>query len=117
VQQGLAWYNCPAEARAHRPLEVDLGGSPPMLIQVGDQEILLSDSTRLAAHATRCGVPCRLEVHAGRWHVFHLQSLYLRSARAAIRALAGFARESVAAPASPASSAAITTPAQSMAVE
>jgi acetyl esterase/lipase len=99
VQQGLAWYNCPAEARAHRPLEVDLKGLPPMLIQVGDQEILLSDATRLALHAAHCGVPCRLEVHGGRWHVFHLQSLYLHSARAAVGALAGFARETVAAPA------------------
>ncbi|WP_157660150.1 hypothetical protein [Burkholderia ubonensis] len=41
------------------------------------------------------GVPCRLEVHAARWHVFHLQSLYLRSARDALRTLAGFARERV----------------------
>ncbi|KVX26117.1 hypothetical protein WL02_29600 [Burkholderia ubonensis] len=41
------------------------------------------------------GVPCRLEVHAARWHVFRLQSLYLRSARDALRTLAGFARERV----------------------
>ncbi|KVO33337.1 hypothetical protein WJ75_22025 [Burkholderia ubonensis] len=41
------------------------------------------------------GVPCRLEVHAARWHVFHLPSFHLRSARDALRTLAGFARERV----------------------
>lgn len=92
LEQGLRWYR-PAQPD---PLRADLHGLPPMLIQVGDQEVLLSDSTRLAEHATACGVPCRLEVHAARWHVFHLQSFYLRSARDAIRTLASFARVCVA---------------------
>jgi acetyl esterase/lipase len=64
---------------------------------VGEQEILLSDSTRLAEHAARCGVACRLEIHAARWHVFHLQSFYLRSAVRALQTLGAFARERVAA--------------------
>jgi hypothetical protein len=34
-------------------------------------------------------------MHEGRWHVFHLQSFYLASARAALRSLAGFARARV----------------------
>ncbi|KAB0469160.1 alpha/beta hydrolase fold domain-containing protein [Ralstonia insidiosa] len=92
LEQGLRWYR----AAQPDPLQADLRGLPPMLIQVGDQEVLLSDSTRLAEHAAACGVPCRLEVHAARWHVFHLQSFYLRSAREAIRTLAGFARACVA---------------------
>ncbi len=90
LEQGLAWYYARGAERG--PLETDLRGLPPLLIQVGDQEILLSDSLRLAAHAKRCGVPCRLEVHAQRWHVFHLQAFYLRSAREALRTLADFAR-------------------------
>lgn len=97
LEQGLRWYNAPVGAALHGPLEVDLRGLPPMLVQVGDQELLLSDATRLAEHAANCGVPCRLEVHAARWHVFHLQSFYLRSAVAALRTLAGFARDRVAA--------------------
>jgi acetyl esterase/lipase len=95
VEQGLGWYGCPPDVLEHRPLEADLSGLPPLLIQVGEQEILLSDSTRLAAHARQCGVACRLEVHQGRWHGFHLQSFYLASARAALRTLARFANESV----------------------
>jgi acetyl esterase/lipase len=95
VEQGIAWYACPPDVTAHRPLEADLSGLPPMLVQVGDREILLSDSLLLAAHARKCGVDCRLEVHEGRWHVFQLQSFYLASARAALRSLAAFARARV----------------------
>jgi cation diffusion facilitator CzcD-associated flavoprotein CzcO/acetyl esterase/lipase len=97
LEQGLRWYNCPFDAPVHQPLAQDLHGLPPMLIQVGEQEILLSDSTRLAEHAARCGVACRLEIHAARWHVFHLQSFYLRSAVRALQTLGAFARERVAA--------------------
>jgi len=95
LEQGLRWYRAPNHAAPAHPLKTDLRGLPPMLIQAGDQEVLLSDSTRLAEHAAACGVPCRLEVHMARWHVFHLQSFYLRSAREAIRTLARFARERV----------------------
>lgn len=97
LEQGLRWYHGAGAATARGPLDIDLRGLPPMLIQAGDQEVLLSDSVRLADHALACGVPCRLEVHEARWHVFHLQSFYLRSAREALRTLAGFARERVAA--------------------
>jgi acetyl esterase/lipase len=102
VAQGIAWYACPAGVEAHQPLSTDLSGLPPMLVQAGDREILLSDSLMLAEHARKCGVDCRLEVHEERWHVFHLQAAYLASARAALRAMALFARERLVAPVAPA---------------
>ena len=37
------------------PLFGDLSGLPPMLIQVGDAEVLLDDSTRLAERASQAG--------------------------------------------------------------
>jgi cation diffusion facilitator CzcD-associated flavoprotein CzcO/acetyl esterase/lipase len=95
LEQALRWYNCPASVEAHHPLLANLHGLPPMLVQVGDEEVLLSDATRLAQHAANCGVPCRLEVYAGRWHVFHLSAFYLDSSRSALRRLAAFARERV----------------------
>ncbi|WP_256663443.1 alpha/beta hydrolase [Pseudomonas sp. C27(2019)] len=95
LEQALHWYKPPLDAQTHRPLEIDLTGLPPMLIQVGEQELLLSDSTRLAQHATDCGVPCRLEIHTARWHVFHLQANALQSARQAIRTLGVFARQQI----------------------
>lgn len=92
LRQGLAWYGAPA---GDGPLGHDLGALPPLAIQVGDDEILLSDSLRLAATARASGVPTRLEVHAGRWHVFHLQSAYLRSAREALAGLGRYCRRRV----------------------
>lgn len=94
LEQALQWYQLPLDAQ--RPLELDLRGLPPMLVQVGEQELLLADSTRLAEHAALCGVPCRLEIYAARWHVFHLQAFALQSARSALRSLALFAQEQVA---------------------
>ncbi|WP_448168141.1 alpha/beta hydrolase fold domain-containing protein [Burkholderia ambifaria] len=95
LEQGLRWYHGTGSVAPRGPLDTDLCGLPPILVQAGDQEVLLSDAQRLAAHALACGVPCRLEIHAARWHVFHLQAFYLRSARDALRTLAGFAAQRV----------------------
>ncbi|MGH8443958.1 MAG: alpha/beta hydrolase, partial [Solimonas sp.] len=89
VQQGIAWYG-PAAARRGALLDQDLSDLPPMQVQVGDQEILLDDSVRLAEKVAQAGGELRLEVHGGRWHVFHLQTVYLRSARDAVRGIAAF---------------------------
>jgi acetyl esterase/lipase len=91
LEHALRWYACPATVGAHRPLDTDLAQLPPMLVQVGEDEILLADATRLAGRALECGVPCRLEVFEARWHVFHLSAFWLRSARVALRRLAAFA--------------------------
>ena len=91
LQQAMGWYACPKDAASHRPLEADLSNFPPMLLQVGDQEILLQDTLRLAAHAKRFGNQVTLQVYGERWHDFHLQAAMLKSSRQAIRELAAFA--------------------------
>lgn len=48
----------------------DLTGFPPTLLQVGTNEILLDDSTRLAARATAAGVDIILDITAEVPHVF-----------------------------------------------
>jgi cyclohexanone monooxygenase len=92
LEQALRWYRLPRVSVGQHPLETPLRGLPPMLIQVGEQEMLLPDSTRLADHARRHGVDCRIEIHARRWHVFHLQAAYLSSARRALHGIGEFAR-------------------------
>ncbi|WP_125777514.1 alpha/beta hydrolase [Antribacter gilvus] len=52
------------------PLLADLSGLPPLLLQVGTYEVLLDDSTRLAARAAAADVDVLLEVYAGQAHVF-----------------------------------------------
>ncbi|WP_225102618.1 alpha/beta hydrolase [Streptomyces sp. CoH27] len=64
-----------AGADPHQPLLspavlADLTGFPPILIQVGTNEILLDDSTRLAAHARAVGVDVILDITADVPHVF-----------------------------------------------
>jgi acetyl esterase/lipase len=48
----------------------DLTGFPPMLLQVGTNEVLLDDSTRMAARARAAGVDVVLDVTADVPHVF-----------------------------------------------
>lgn len=72
------------------PLFADLAGLPPMLIQVGSDEILLSDSQRLAERARAAGVDVRLEVEDGLWHDFQLHAGLLRASDAAIQRVADF---------------------------
>lgn len=56
------------------PLFADLTGLPPTLIQVGSDEILLSDSTRLAEKLEAAGVPVDCEIWDGMWHDFQIFS-------------------------------------------
>ncbi len=52
------------------PVQADLRELPPMLIHVGTDEILLSDSTRLAERAQKAGVDVTLKVWEDMYHVF-----------------------------------------------
>jgi len=52
------------------PLFAPLAGLPPLLIQVGTADLLLSDSERLAAAASQAGVDVTLEVGEGLPHVY-----------------------------------------------
>ena len=56
------------------PLHADLSGLPPLLVQVGGDEILLDDATRLVALAKAAGVEADLRVWEGMMHVWHLFS-------------------------------------------
>lgn len=52
------------------PLFASLSGLPPMLVQVGGAELLLSDSQRLADAAQAAGVDVTLEIRDGLPHVY-----------------------------------------------
>lgn len=52
------------------PVYADLSGLPPMYIQVGEDEILLSDSTRAAEKVKAAGGEVEIEIWPGMWHVF-----------------------------------------------
>ena len=54
------------------PLFASLAGLPPLLIQVGTADLLLSDSERLAAAAAQAGVDVTLQIGQGLPHVYQL---------------------------------------------
>lgn len=53
----------------------DYEGFPPMLIQVGSYEMLLSDSVMVAKKAREAGVKVRLSIYEGMFHVFQMAPL------------------------------------------
>ncbi|WP_406165472.1 alpha/beta hydrolase [Streptomyces canus] len=73
----------------------DLTGFPPMLIQVGTNEILLDDSTRLAARARAAGVDVILDITADVPHVFQSFAGVLDEADQALDRAALFLRQHV----------------------
>lgn len=75
------------------PLFADPSGYPPTLIQTGMDEILLSDSTRLAERYEAAGVDVRLDLRDGMWHVYPMLAGYMPEATDALIRAAVFIRE------------------------
>jgi len=65
-------------------LAADLAGLPPAYIQVGEAEVLLSDSTTLAERLGAAACPVTLEVWPDMFHVFQARYRDLTPARAAL---------------------------------
>jgi phosphinothricin tripeptide acetyl hydrolase len=72
------------------PLYADLKGLPPLLIQVGGDETLLDDATRLAKRAEEAGVQVSLAIWPHMFHVWHLFASMLPEGEEAIAAIGTF---------------------------
>ncbi len=68
----------------YSPLYGEFADLPPMLIQVGSDEVLLDDAKRLACLATAQGTTVRLTIYLGMWHVFHVLAGWLQIADQAL---------------------------------
>ena len=77
------------------PLYADLTGLPPLLMQVGDAELIRDDTTRVAEKARAAGVNVRCEVWPEMIHVWHIRKPAFPEARAAVAQIAQFIAESV----------------------
>lgn len=87
----LGWNNDPTNPYAS-PLFGDYTGMPPLLLQVGEAEVLLDDSTRLAKHAAQQGCDVTLDVWDGMPHVFQGFAPFLPEAVEAIARIGEFIR-------------------------
>jgi len=75
------------------PLYGDLSGLPPLLIQVGDAEVLLDDSVMFADKARAAGVDVTLEVWPEMPHVWQAFCGFLPEADQAVERLGQFVRK------------------------
>ena len=93
VEQGVNGYCPPGVDRGApllSPLHADLAGLPPLLVQVGEDERLLTQSLGLRDCP---GLDLRLEVYPGQWHVFQINCGLLEVAALAMQRVAGFLGE------------------------
>jgi len=85
----VARYYCTDETKWRDPLIspvfANVSGLPPMMIQVGNDEILLSDSTRLAEKLEAAGVDVEIEIWPDMWHVFPMFVGKMPEARRAVK--------------------------------
>lgn len=72
------------------PLYADLTGVAPMYIQVGDEETLLDDATRIAANAQKAGVEVKLDIFPEMQHVFQISVGNVPEATDAVQRLAAW---------------------------
>jgi monoterpene epsilon-lactone hydrolase len=77
------------------PVYADFHGFPPLLIQVGSEEILLDDSLLLTEKAKADGVAVTLKVWDGIWHVWQALGDFLPESRKAFEELGQFVQEHV----------------------
>ena len=76
------------------PVFADYTGLPPLLIQVGEHEIIRDDRVRVAAKARADGVDVTLEVWEGMFHVFQSHEPLLPEAREAIQHIGSLIKRS-----------------------
>ena len=72
------------------PLYGNFSGFPPMLIQVGSYEMLLSDSELVAEKAKRAGCKVRLSVYEGMFHIFQMAMLMIPESKHAWQEIGRF---------------------------
>jgi len=75
------------------PLHASYRGIPPLLIQVGTRELLLDDSTRVAAKAKADGVDVTLEAWDGLIHVWQLFGPGVPESEQAVARIGEFTRK------------------------
>ncbi|WP_413114886.1 alpha/beta hydrolase [Streptomyces sp. CY1] len=85
--------SAPRNSSLASPVFADSRGLPPVLIQIGGHEVMLSDAIRLAAKLAEDAVPTRLDVAPGMGHVWHLLAGHLPAADKAVADAVAFAEE------------------------
>ncbi|CDX00972.1 alpha/beta hydrolase [Desulfitobacterium hafniense] len=75
------------------PVYADYANMPPMLIQAGGDEILLSDSQTIAAKAKEAGTEVKFLTYEGMYHAFYIVTPHFREGKDAWAEIERFIRE------------------------
>ena len=78
------------------PLYGDLAGLPPVLLHVGEDEIVLDDARRYADRSSKFGSEAELHIWQGMVHVFPANLALLKAAREALDIAGEFLRRNLA---------------------
>ncbi len=97
-RSSLSWFagqylagQDPAQPLAS-PIFADLKGLPPILIQVGSNEVLLDDAIRLNKALKQVDGDVTLEVWEAQMHVWHLMSMIVPEGKHAINVIGTFVK-------------------------
>lgn len=90
LMAGLFLDGAPADAPLASPVFADVRGLPPVMIQIGEAEVMLSDALRLATHLAESGVRVTLESWPGMFHAWHFVGAKQPQAVAALQSSARF---------------------------
>ncbi len=74
------------------PLNADLSGLPPALIQSGGHDLFLSENSELASRMESAGTRVELQVYDGMWHDFQSHAGMLPEAATAVQRMAEWAK-------------------------
>ncbi|MDK2898853.1 MAG: hypothetical protein PWQ10_40 [Patescibacteria group bacterium] len=72
------------------PLFANLRGLPPFLLQVGSDEILLSECKAFVKHAKKSKVKTALYIGKGMWHNWHLSANYVPESSRSIKTVTDY---------------------------
>lgn len=72
------------------PVFADVRGLPPVMVQIGEREVMLSDAIRLATHLAENRVHTSLEVWPGMFHIWPMFADILPEARQALESSSAF---------------------------
>jgi len=86
----------PVDTPLASPVNADLSGLPPCLVQVGEREVLVDDARDLVTAMRRKGTVAELEVWDGMVHVWHALHPVLEEGRQAVQRAADFLRAEMA---------------------
>ncbi len=92
ISENAALYHgeTPATHPLVSPLFGDLKNLPPLLIQVGTDEILWDDACSFAEKAKMAGNDCTLELYENMPHVFQLGADFVPEAKVAVKKITEF---------------------------